>query len=331
MSETIEISIVTPAYKCEACIPELHRRLSQVLPELTADYEIIFVEDGSPQRDWELIAGLCETDPHVRGVKLSRNYGQHFAITAGLDRARGNWVVVMDCDLQDQPEEIPKLYGKAMEGWPIVIGRRKDRNDSLYRRAISKCFALIYSWLGDIRVDSSIGNFSISSKRVIDAVNQYRERNRSFPMFLHEVGFRRTVIDIEHAARYAGRSSYSFMKLLDFAVQSIVARSNKPLRLSIQFGFLISGMSILCGLYLVLKYFLYSSPIAGWTSLAVLTTLLWGMGFANLGILGLYLGKVFDQVKGRPLYLVEEELGKDQSAWIGEGNQDRSRWIDTGS
>jgi polyisoprenyl-phosphate glycosyltransferase len=307
MKENVHISVVTPAYKCEACIVELYRRLSAVLPSITPNYEILFVEDGSPQMDWELIVGLCEQDSHVRGVKLSRNYGQHYAITAGLDRVRGDWVVVMDCDLQDQPEEIPKLYAKAQEGWLIVMGRRAQRHDSLYRKLVSKFFCLFYNWVGDIKVDNSIANFSICNRQVVDAVCKFRERNRSFPMFLNEVGFRRTSIDVEHAPRFAGSSSYTFGKLLDFALQSIVARSNKPLRLSIKFGFLLSALALIYGIYILLKYLVYQSSVPGWTSLAVLVSFLGGLGFANLGILGLYIGKVFDEVKFRPLYVVEQD------------------------
>lgn len=306
--DKVHLSIVTPAYKCAECIPEMHRRLTEALSKITPDYEIIFVNDGSPQNDWELIQGICERDPKVRGIKLSRNYGQHFAITAGLDHVRGEWIVVMDCDLQDQPEEIVKLYNKAMEGWHVVLARRHQRDDSLYRRFVSNAFAKVYNWLGDIVVDNSIANFSICSRDVIQSVCRFRERNRSFPMFLNEVGFPRTTVDVEHASRFAGKSSYTFAKLVDFAVQAIVARSNKPLRISIRFGFFLSVLSVLYGGWIILRYFLYGVGVEGWTTLAVLVSFLGGLGFANLGIVGLYLGKVFDEAKNRPLYLVERIL-----------------------
>ncbi len=319
MTKRLCLSIVTPAYKCEACIDELHRRLTAVLPTITDSYEIIYVEDGSPQKDWEIIERLCKKDPRVRGVKLSRNYGQHYAITAGLDRAQGEWIVVMDCDLQDQPEEIPRLYAKAQEGWPIVLARRSDRQDSLYRRAVSKFFTQFYNWLGDIQVDNSIANFSICSRKVIDSVGQFRERNRSFPMFINEVGFARTAIDVQHAPRFAGASSYTFSRLMDFAIQSIVARSNKPLRLSIQFGFLLAAVSLVFGFSILLRFMFVESTVPGWPTLAVLISFLGGLGFANLGILGLYLGKVFDEVKGRPLYIVESDTGgRTQSEKVGK-------------
>jgi len=307
-TEPVHLSVVTPAYKCVECIAELHRRLTDALATLTPNYEIIIVDDGSPANDWAIITEICAKDRHVRGVKLSRNYGQHYAITAGLDHARGDWVVVMDCDLQDQPEEIPKLYRKAMEGFDIVLARRHERVDSFHRRFVSNFFTLIYNYLGDIKVDNTIANFSIASRAVIESVCKFRECNRSFPMFLNEVGFRRATVDVEHAARFAGKSSYNFAKLMDFAIQCIVARSNKPLRLSIRFGFLLSFLSVIFGAVVLVRYFVHSVAVEGWTTLAVLISFLGGLGFANLGIVGLYLGKVFDEVKGRPLYFVERTL-----------------------
>jgi dolichol-phosphate mannosyltransferase len=282
MSSGIHISVVTPAYKCAECIVEMHRRLTQVLSKITPDYEIIFVDDRSPQNDWEIISEICAKDTRVRGVQLSRNFGQHFAITAGLDHARGEWIVVMDCDLQDKPEEIAKLYAKAQEGHDVVFARRCERNDSLYRKLVSNGFRLIYNWLGDIDFDNSIANFSICSRRVIESVCSFRERNRSFPVFILEVGFRRTTVDVEHAARFA--------------------------------GFFLAMLSVLYGSFILVRYFTHDVAVEGWTTLAVLTSLLGGLGFANLGIVGLYLGKVFDEVKLRPLYFVQTSLNDPPDA-----------------
>jgi dolichol-phosphate mannosyltransferase len=304
----IHISVVTPAYKCADCIAEMHRRLTAALLKITPDYEIIFVDDRSPENDWEIISDICAKDPKVRGIQLSRNCGQHFAITAGLDHARGDWIVVMDCDLQDQPEEIAKLYAKAQEGHDAVFARRSERADSLYRKLVSNGFRIIYNWLGDIDFDNSIANFSICSRRIIESVCRFRERNRSFPVFILEVGFRRTTVDVEHAARFAGKSSYNLFKLLDFAVQCVVSRSNKPLRLSIRFGFLLAMLSLIYGSIVIARYFTLNIEVEGWTTLAVLISFLGGLGFANLGIVGLYLGKVFDEVKRRPLYFVQTSL-----------------------
>jgi len=302
------ISVVVPVYKARDCLAELCRRLVQAVEPITPDFEIVLVEDGGDDGSWEGIVALAQRDSRVKGLKLSRNFGQHYAITAGLDQVSGDWVVVMDCDLQDQPEEIGKLYRKVQEGYDVVFARRHERNDSLYRRFSSWLFIQFYNYLGDIKVDNSVANFSISSQRVISYVKRFRERNRAFPAFLNSVGFKRAYVDVEHAARFAGPSSYSFTKLLDFAIQCIVSQSNKPLRLSIRFGFALACLSILYGAIMVFRYLLYGATVPGWTTLVVLVSFLGGLGFANLGILGLYLGKVFDEVKSRPLYCVEQVL-----------------------
>jgi dolichol-phosphate mannosyltransferase len=302
------ISVVVPVYKARDCLAELHRRLVRAVEPITPDFEIVLVEDGGDDGSWEGIVALAQRDPRVKGVKLSRNFGQHYAITAGLDHASGDWVVVMDCDLQDQPEEIDKLYRKAQEGYDVVFARRHERQDSFSKKLNSKLFSLLYSYLGDIKADNSIANFSISSQQAISYVRKFRERNRSFPAFLHSVGFNRAYVNVEHAGRFAGESSYTFAKLFDFAIQCIVSQSNKPLRLSIRFGFTLAIGAVLYAGWLVLRYCWHGVGVAGWTSIMVLTSFLFGLLFANLGILGLYLGKVFDEVKGRPLYMVEKRV-----------------------
>jgi len=303
-----QLSVVIPVYQARDCLVELHRRLVQSLEPITPGFEIVMVEDGGGDGSWEGIAALAGRDLRVKGVKLSRNFGQHYAITAGLDQAAGDWIVVMDCDLQDRPEEIGKLYCKAQEGFDVVLARRHERNDSLYRKLSSRLFSLLYNYLGDIKADNSVANFSISSRRVIECVRRFRERNRSFPIFLNSVGFRRAYVDVAHAERYAGPSSYTFGKLLDLAIQCIVSQSNKPLRLSIRFGFGLACLAVCYGIIIVIQYLRSGISVPGWTTLAVLICFLGGLGFANLGILGLYLGKVFDEVKGRPLYGVEQTL-----------------------
>ena len=312
--------MVAPAYKCAGCIEELYRRLVPVLSDISPEYEIIFIDDGSPDRDWAVISELCAKDLKVRGIRLSRNYGQHFAITAGLDASYGKWVIVMDCDLQDIPEEIHKLYDKAMEGNDIVFARRLSRSDSIYRRFASNFFNLFYNWLGDIEFDNSIANFSICSHRVIESVCKFRERNRSFPLFVFEVGFRRATIDVVHGFRYDGESSYNFSKLFDLGIQCILARSNKPLMLSIRFGFMLSILSLIFGCVILFRYLFNEIGVPGWTTLALLISFLGGLGFANLGILGLYLGRVFDEVKNRPLYIVQKSLNDP----IGSSNKENT-------
>ena len=247
------------------------------------------VNDASPDRSWEAICTLSAKDSRVKGLRFSRNFGQHFAITAGLDVAAGDWVVVMDCDLQDQPEEIIQLYNKALEGFDIVFARRVNRKDRWTKRMQSKLFYKLYDYFTDNHFDSAIANFSICSRQVVDEIIRLREHSRSYPLFLKWLGFNWTTIDVAHAERLEGRSSYNWNKLMNFAIDSIVSQSNKPLRLSIKFGFLVALISLIYGLFLIFKFFFLSQPVAGWTSMMVLLSFLGGLLMANIGVLGLYM------------------------------------------
>jgi dolichol-phosphate mannosyltransferase len=286
----------------------LCERVAATLAPITDDFEIILVNDACPQGSWEHIQMLARREPRVKGINLSRNFGQHYAITAGLDHAVGDWVVVMDCDLQDKPEEIGKLYAKAREGYDIVFGQRVERQDSFFKKLASRLFYRVLEYFTDTEHDKTIANFGIFSHQVIETVNRFREQNRSFPLFVKIAGFKRTQIPVEHDDRLYGRSSYNLAKLVNLAIDSIVAHSNKPLRLFIQFGFFIALGSMGYALWLVLSYFLYGDIAEGWTSLMVSMFFMFGLLFGILGILGLYIGKIFDEVKGRPLYIIQETV-----------------------
>lgn len=302
----VQISIITPVYSCGVNLEELYERLEKTLSSITEDFEIIMINDASPDDAWKAIKLLAKKDNRVKGIKFSKNFGQHRAITAGLDYVTGDWVVVMDCDLQDQPEEIIKLYHKAKEGYDVVFGKRYQRKDSYIKQMGSRIFYNIYNYFTENKVDSSISNFSIISSKVVEKLKTLREQNRSYPLFVSWVGFNRTDINIEHAERQEGRSSYTLQKLIDLAIDSIVSQSNKPLKLSIKFGFLLSIISLLYAGWLVFRFFIFSVPVEGWTSVMVSIYFIGGLIFANMGVLGLYIGKVFDETKNRPLYLVEE-------------------------
>ncbi len=302
----MHLSIVTPVYGCCKSLNELYRRLSLSLSQITKDFEIIMINDASPDDSWSVIQKLAKNDKRVKGINFSRNFGQHYAITAGIDYAQGDWVVVMDCDLQDQPEEIIKLYNKAKEGYDIVFGRRHIREDSFIKKLGSKIFYKIYDYFTESKVDNSVANFSIISVKVVKELRKLKEQNRAFPLFVNWVGFKRTNIDIVHAKREEGESSYTLQKLINLAIDSIVSQSNKPLKLSIKFGFILSFLSIFYAIWLVLRYFIYSVPVEGWTSVMVSIYFIAGLLFANMGFLGLYIGKIFDETKDRPLYVIQE-------------------------
>lgn len=298
------ISIVVPVYKAENCLDELYRRLSQALEPITGNFEIVLVEDCGGDGSWEIIRRLAGQDARVRGIQFSRNFGQHYGITAGLDYCNGDWVVVMDCDLQDRPEEIPRLYAKALEGYDIVLARRGVRQDPPLKRFTSWLFYKIFSYLADIEYDAQTGNFRIMSRKVVRNFRQIREQLRFFGGLVQWMGFPTASIEVEHAERFEGNSTYTFAKLWKLAADTIVAYSDKPLRLAVRFGFLMAFLAFCYGVYIFGHALFYGSPIPGWNSLIVSLYFIGGIIIAILGIMGIYLGKTFDESKKRPLYIV---------------------------
>jgi glycosyltransferase involved in cell wall biosynthesis len=301
------LTIISPVYKAYNILDELVRRISISVESITQDYEIILVEDGCPQNSWEKIEALANDNPKIKGIKLSRNFGQHHAITAGLDHAKGDWVVVMDCDLQDRPEEIVKLYQKALEGYDIVLARRANRQDSVNKKLSSKLFYKAFSYLSGIEQDGTIGNFGIYSNRVIEEVNKLKEPMRAFPPMIKWVGFRSISIDVEHALRFEGKTSYNFSKLINLALDIALAYSDKPLKLTVKLGLFISLFSIVFAAISILRYLLGDITMSGYTSIIVSIWFLSGLIIFILGIVGLYISKIFDGVKSRPLYIVSNK------------------------
>lgn len=304
----MDFSVVVPVYGCRDALPELHRRLVETLEQMGKSFELIFVDDHDKQNSWEEIFRICQQDKRVRGIKLSRNFGQIRAITAGLDNAKGDWIVVMDCDLQDRPESIPELYGKACEGFDVVFAKRVDRKDSALTKFLSKSFYKVYEYFTDGTYDASLCNFSISRRIVIQNYCKLREHNRGYTMFIKWLGFRQTAIELVGDERFSGSSSYSFSKKMNMAFELITAQSNKPLQLSIRIGFVISLIAFTFLIYTVLRQLLFNDGAAGWTSLIASIYLMGGIILAAIGIMGLYVGNIFTEVKNRPLYVIEEDV-----------------------
>ena len=307
---SIHISIVSPVYKAEKILDELVRRLHAVLQPITDSYEIILVDDRSPDNSWARIAAICTTDPRVKGIRLSRNFGQHHAITAGLHHATGSWIVVMDCDLQDRPEEIPALYKKTQEGFDIVFARRVNRTDGFLKRATSQLFYWAFSHLSGIEQDGSIANFGIYSRKVIAAINSIREPVRAFSPMARWVGFTKTSVDVAHGERFEGTTSYNYSKLINLALDISIAYSDRPLRMMVQTGLAISLMAILFALYCLFSYFSGYITVPGYASIITSIWFLSGLIIFMLGIIGIYIGKTFDGVKDRPLYIVDKFLNE---------------------
>lgn len=313
------LSIVSPVYRAEDCLKELYRRLVASAERITPDFELVLVEDRGPDGSWQVLESLAAQDSRVKAIRLSRNFGQHYAITAGLDHAEGDWVVVMDCDLQDPPEEIPTLYDKAQEGYDVVFARRRSRTDPWSKVLPGRCFYAFLAWLTGEPFDNTIANFSISSRKAIRAFRAHRERDRSFPMVMRQVGFERATVDVAHAPRFAGTTSYSLRKLLAFAVQNVVAASTRPLVMSVLLGIGIAIASLLYGTSVLVLALCGRVEVPGWTTLALLVSFLFGLLFVQLGVIGLYLGRTFEQAKNRPLYHVADARN------LGEHNPD-ARW-----
>lgn len=305
----MDISVVIPVYECDTCLHELCTRLKENITPLRIDYEIILVNDGSTDLSWQTIVNLAKNDKHIKGIRLSKNFGQHHAIMAGLDIAAGSRIIVMDCDLQDRPEEIPRLYQKAREGYDIVLTERRNRHDSLVKKSYSFLYNRVFEILTGMKSSSSIGNFSISNRQVINQLRSMREQNRSYIQSLRWLGFTKTAIPVQHARRLNGKSTYSFRKMLTYALTSTIAYSERPLILSIQIGLVIAFLSFLMGLSIIVRYLRYNIPIAGWTSIIVTLMFSTGLILLDLGIIGLYIGKIFNETKNRPLYIIQETVG----------------------
>lgn len=304
----MHISAVSPVYRAEKLVPELVRQTAHYLSQITDSFEIILVEDGSPDASWEAIEAVCAEFPYVKGVKLSRNFGQHYAITAGLAQAQGDWVIVMDCDLQDRPDQFEKLYAQTQQGYEVVFARRANRTDSWSKRMSSKIFYTVFGYLTDTKQDPAIANFGIYHRKAVDAILSMKDHIRYFPTMAQWVGFRKTYVDVAHGERAEGESSYSLRRLLQLAFNNIIAFSDKPLRLTIRIGLLFVLFSILIAGFYAVQYFIGNIKVSGYASLIISIWFLSGMMIFILGVFGVYMGKMFDRVKDRPTYIVSETL-----------------------
>jgi dolichol-phosphate mannosyltransferase len=302
------LSIVSPVYYAEKILPELVARIKSAVLPITADFEIILVEDASPDHSWRVIEELAALDSLVKGVKLSRNFGQHYAITAGLDQSKGEWVVVMDCDLQDRPEEIPKLLKKAQEGFDIVLARRIKRRDGFFKKTFSRAFYAVLSYMTGSKFDFSVANFGVYSRKTIHTFVSMREHIRVFPILVNWMGFSTAKVDVEHAPRLEGKSSYNFKKLANLGLDIILAFSDKPIRLVIKSGFFLAFLSFVFALFTLIRYLYGEISVSGYTSIIIFISFFSGIIIMILGIIGLYIGKIFEGVKSRPLYIIDKTV-----------------------
>jgi glycosyltransferase involved in cell wall biosynthesis len=304
------ISVVIPVYQSADCLQELHTRLVRSLGPVTDDFEILMIDDGSSDDSWSVIAALANVDPRVKGYRFSRNFGQHFGITAGLDLCDGDWIVVMDCDLQDRPEDIPRLYAVAQQGNDVVLARRRTRHDRAMKRLSTLVFYRTFAYLTDLPYDGAVGNFRMISRAVTENTRLLRERARFFGGIVWWLGYRVASVEVENDPRFAGESTYDFRKLIGLAVDMILAYSDKPLRLTVRFGLAIALFALAFGVYILIRALFFGVPVSGWASVMVSIYMLGGVTIGVIGMIGLYLSRVFDESKRRPLYIIRDNTLK---------------------
>ncbi len=307
MSTVPDFSVVIPVCNEEENLLELHKRLSSVLEKL-GSYEIIFVDDGSRDRSWVIIKELHEKDGRVRGVSFSRNFGHHIAITAGLDYARGKTIILMDGDLQDQPEEIPKLWEKLQAGYDLVYGIRKVKKDSLMKRLNSFLFWWFLNKLSGIEIPRNQTLLRIFDKKILNVLKDMRERARFIHGMIAWTGFRTAFLEVEHAPRQRGVSKYNMIKLFRLAFNAITSFSVVPLKLATYLGLVSAGVGICYAFYFLYKKIFLGIPVLGYASIIVAILFVGGVQLLILGIIGEYLGRVYQEVQARPIYILKEHL-----------------------
>jgi dolichol-phosphate mannosyltransferase len=306
------LSVIIPIFNEEQVLEALYQRLTTMAAGLGVSYELVFVNDGSRDHSLELLKLFASTDPKVRVLDFSRNFGHQVAITAGMDYAQGEAVVVIDADLQDPPELIGMMLQKWQEGYDVVYAvREKREGDTLFKRATAALFYRFLKRITNVDIPLDTGDFRLMSRRAIEAMRLFRERNRFVRGLVSWIGFRQTGVRFVRAERYAGETKYPLKKMLRFAVDGIVSFSFIPLQLATFFGFLASGMSFLGILWVIYLKLFTNATITGWASMMVIMLFLGGVQLLTLGIVGEYIGRIYDEVKHRPLYLVQEALGFD--------------------
>lgn len=308
-----KIAVVIPYYRAENLVVPLISRLRDALSSMGMDWSVVLVDDGSPDDGWKHINAAARSDPRFVGLRLSRNFGQHAAITAGMEHVRADWYVVMDCDLQDRPEDIPRLYEETRSGDVEMIVAERDTSGMGHGRTlVSTLFNSLLRWMSLTDFTNKVGNFRIFSEKVARAYRSYPEQMRFFPALMNEVGFssKRLLLPRDH--RSSGPSSYNLRKLMHLAFDSVVSYTDRPLRYLSAAGALIAALAAVTGLFVLIRAAIYGSEVAGWPSLMLMTAFFGGVQIFAIGVLGLYVGQVFKETKRRPIYIVAYSTTEDE-------------------
>lgn len=311
MTELPRYSIIAPCFNEEGVLPELHRRVREVMDQTGEPWELVLINDGSRDRTPEIMRELHAADPRVKVLDFARNFGHQIAVTAGLDYARGEAVVIIDADLQDPPELILEMIDRWKEGYEVVYAvRTRRKGETWFKEFTAKLFYRIIYRITDVDIPLDTGDFRLMDRKVVQAINQMRERNRFIRGMTSWVGFRQIGVHYVREERFAGETHYPFRKMLKFALDAITSFSYAPLQMATYLGFTIAGLSAVAALIVILaRLFIGTTPFYGQATTLVAVLFLGGVQLITLGIIGEYLGRIYDEVKGRPLYLVREALG----------------------
>lgn len=309
--QAIYMSIVIPLFNEEGNLKLLSSELLSVIGQINPSFELIFVDDGSKDRSLEILHELCQQDPRIKGISLSRNFGHQIALTAGLQHAKGELVVTMDADMQHPPELIPTLHAKYLEGFDIVNTIRVETADSsLFKKVTSKWFYKLINSMSDIRIEPASADFRLMNRKTVDAFLQLSEKDRFTRGLISWMGFRQAMVDYVAPSRFSGKSKYSLGKMIRFASDGVTSFSAKPLRISFYAGFIISMIGLIYALYAVIQH-VRGNTTQGWTSILVSVLIIGGIQLISIGIIGEYLARVFNEAKKRPLYFVKEYISKN--------------------
>lgn len=310
-AEKIDYSVVIAIFNEEKVLNEFYKRLTEVMESISTGYEIIFVDDGSRDKSLEILKSLHAGDQRIKIISFTKNFGHHIAITAGIDYAHGDAIILMDGDLQDPPEEIPKLIKKFKEGYDVVYADRGTRKDSFFKKMCSKIFHKIFESIGKVKVSSNAGVFRIISKKVANYTKSCREKSRFVTALIGWAGFSSVGVEIKRDERYAGESKYSFWKSVKLAVNAIVSFSNFPLHIATYTGFLIATLSFIIGSYMLIKKIFFGMTVLGYASVIVSLFFLGGVQLIIIGIIGEYISRIYAEVQERPMYIIKDEIGFD--------------------
>lgn len=314
MEKRITVSVVVPVYNEEEVINETYKRLKNTLDSTGETYEVIFVNDGSRDKTFELARDICEKDSNFKLINFSRNFGHQIAITAGMDMTSGDAVVVIDADLQDPPEVIKEMIVKWREGFDVVYGQRiKRKGETFFKKLTAKLFYRFLAGMTDVKIPVDTGDFRLIDRKVCDALKNVPERNRYVRGLISWLGFKQTSVEFVREERFAGETKYPLKKMLKFAADAITSFSYKPLKLATVLGLIVSVFSFIYLIYVIIaKLFFSSAYVTGWASIIAVSLFFNGIVLIILGIVGEYIGRIYDEVKQRPLYVIRDKIGFEE-------------------